>query len=102
MAKINPKQWWKDLDTIYRNRFGSLTAVASKYVYNKDHAVDIVHDAFAKAQEYFNKNPDRKVREQILVWLVIKAAKRKNRKESRELPMGDTRYFVEHFEQEGV
>jgi hypothetical protein len=94
-AVINPNQWWKDLDLLYRNRLNSLLAVASRHVYNKDLALEVVHDAFAKAQEYFNnpKNKDRKVREQILVWLVLKAAKKKNKKESRELPAGDTRYF---------
>jgi hypothetical protein len=46
-----------------------------------------VHDAFAKAQKYFNDNPERKVRENILHWLVIKACKKLN-KYSREVPFG--------------
>ena len=100
--RINEKQWWPTLEALYNNRFNSLVSVASRYVYNRDHAVDCVHDAFAKAQEYFNnpKNKERKIREQILVWLVIKAVKRKNKKESREIPFGDTRYFGENYEGE--
>lgn len=49
--------------------------------------MDAVQDAFVKAQEYFKKNPDRKVRENILHWLVIKACKKLN-KYSREIPVG--------------
>jgi DNA-directed RNA polymerase specialized sigma24 family protein len=103
---INPKQWWPDVESLYEARLGSLLKVASKYIYNRDHAIDVVHDAFAKATTYFNdpKNKDRKVREQILVWLVIKACKRRN-KESREIPYGDTRYFgaeAEHLDDAGV
>ena len=103
IKQINPKQWWPTLEALYKNRFNSLVSVASRYIYNKDHAVDCVHDAFAKATEYFNnpKNKDRKIREQILVWLVIKAVKKKNKKESREIPFGDTRY-LEQSDRSGV
>lgn len=102
MKQINPKQYWGSLELLYKNRFNSLVSVASKYIYNRDHAVDCVHSAFARAQEYFNnpKNKDRKVREQILVWLVIKEVKKKNKKESREIPYGDTRVFMEDSNQE--
>lgn len=94
---INPKQYWGSLELLYKNRFNSLMALAGRYVYNRDHAVDCVHSAFARAQEYFNnpRNKNRKVREQILVWLVLKEVKKKNRKESREIPYGDTRLFSE-------
>lgn len=87
MKKINPKQFWLSIDHIYRHRMESFLALASKHVYNKDHAIDCVHDALAKTQEYLNKHPERKVREMIVRFLILKACKKKN-KESREIPSG--------------
>lgn len=87
MPKINNRQYFKDLDTAYKLRFGALMSTAYRHVYNKDLAVDAVHDAFVKAVEYFNKNKERKVRENILHWLVIKSCKKIN-KFSREVPYG--------------
>lgn len=62
-------------------------ALASRHVFNKDHAVDAVQDAVVKTVEYFKKNPDRKIREQIVRWQVLKACKRIN-KYSKEIPYG--------------
>lgn len=92
MYKPNPRQYFKTVEEIYEKRFNALLAVANRHVYNKDLSVDAVHDAFAKAIEYFNKNPERKVREQIMIWLVLKACKRLN-KHSKEIPFGDTRTY---------
>lgn len=94
MYKPNPRQYFKTVEELYEKRFNALLAVANRHVYNKDLAVDAVHDAFAKALEYFKKNPDKKVREQIMVWLVLKACKKLN-KYSAEIPFGDTRIFNE-------
>lgn len=87
MAKINPRQYFKDLDTAYKVRFNALLSTACRHIYNRDYAVDAVQDAFVRAQVYFKDHPDRKVRENILHWLVIKSCKRLN-KYSREIPYG--------------
>ena len=87
VRKINDRQYFKDIETAYRLRFNALYVTACKHIYNKDLAVDAVHDAFTKATEYFNKHPERKIRENILHWLTIKACKKIN-KFSREIPVG--------------
>lgn len=84
---INPKQYFTDVESIYKARFNSFLALASRHVYNKDYAVDAVQDAMVKAVEYFAKNPHRKVREQIMRWLILKSVKKIN-KYSKEIPWG--------------
>ncbi len=85
--QINPKQWWSSVESIYKARMNSFLDLASRHVYNKDHAIDAVQDAMVKAVEYFKKNPDRKVREQVLRWLILKSCKKINR-HSKEIPFG--------------
>ncbi len=63
-------------------------SLAGRHIYNRDLALDVVHDALAKAVKYFNEHPDRKVRENIIDWLILKACKKAN-KYSREIPAGD-------------
>lgn len=87
MYKPNPKQYFNTVEELYKNRFGVLTSVASRHIYNRDYAVDAVQDAFCKAVEYFNKHPEKKVRESIVIWLVLKACKKYN-KFSVEVPFG--------------
>lgn len=85
--KPNPKQFFLTVEDIYKARLNSFLALASRHVYNKDHAIDVVHDAMVKAIEYFQKHPERKVREQIIRWLILKACKKQNRF-SKEIPFG--------------
>lgn len=85
--KINPKQYWPSIDAIYRARMNAFLALASRHVFNKDHAIDAVQDAMVKSVEYFKDKPDRKIREQIIRWQVLKACKRIN-KYSKEIPYG--------------
>lgn len=85
--KINPKQWFPDVESIYKARMNSFLALASRHVYNKDYAIDAVQDACVKAVEYFKKNPERKVREQVMRWLILKSCKKIN-KYSKEIPYG--------------
>jgi len=84
---LNPRQWWPDVETLYKARLNSFLALAARHIYNKDHSIDVVQDAMVKTVEYFNKNPDRKIREQIVRWQILKAVKRAN-KYSREVPWG--------------
>ena len=81
------KQYWTTVESMYRDRFNSFVLLASRHVYNKDLAVDVVHDAFVKVLKYFNEHPDRKVREHIVNHKIIQACKRAN-KYSKELPSG--------------
>lgn len=92
MKRSNPKQYFNSVEDLYTKQLDHFTALARRHVYNKDLALDVVHDAFAKALIYFNKHPSKKVRPQIMEWLVLKACKKVN-KNSVEIPMGDTRYY---------
>jgi hypothetical protein len=87
-------QYWNSIEEIYKARMGSFLKLASRHVYNKDLAIDCVHDALAKSVEYFNKHKERKVREDVINWLVLKACKKAN-KFSREVPFGDIRTMAQ-------
>ncbi len=93
MRQPNPKQYFRDVDQVYRERLNAFVSLASRYVYNKDHAIDVVHSAVARSVAYFNKHPEKKVREQIINWLILKECKKKN-KESRESTR-DAEWFQE-------
>jgi hypothetical protein len=58
---------------------GAFLSLARKHIFNRDYAIDAVHDAFAKSVEYFNRYPENKVRESILNWLILKACKEYNK-----------------------
>ena len=85
--KINPRQYWESVDALYKARLNSFIALASRHVYNKDLAIDAVQDAMVKCVEYIKKNPDRKLRENIARWLILKSCKKIN-KYSKEIPYG--------------
>lgn len=89
MRRPNPKQFFRTIEQLYKERLNAFLALASRHVYNRDHAIDIVHAALAKSLDYFKKHPERAAREQIVHWLILKECKRKN-KESREIPMPST------------
>ena len=67
------------LDLLYKNRLNALIAFASKHVYRKDMAIDMVHDAIAKSTEYFNKHPGKKVSERIVQCLILRACRKYNK-----------------------
>ena len=56
-------------------------------MYRKDLAIDMVHDALAKTLEYMNKHEGKKVSENIVRFLILKACKKQN-KYSVELESG--------------
>ena len=85
---MNPKQYFTSLETMYKLRLNSFLQTANKHIYNRDYALDAVHDAFVKAQVYKNKHPDRNFREQILHVLIIRAARKINKKFSSEISSG--------------
>lgn len=84
------KQYFQTIEEIYKTRFGSFVALASRHVYNKDLAIDVVHNALVKTLEYKKKRPKMNVDERIIRFLILKACKKMN-KYSVEVPYGDTR-----------
>lgn len=79
------KQYFESVEQLYNVRLNYLISFASRHIYNRDFAIDAVHDALAKAVEYFAKHEDRKVQLQIIEWLIIKSCKKLN-KYSNEIP----------------
>lgn len=90
---INPKQFWLTVEEIYAKRLNAFISTARRHCYNQDDAIDVVHSALAKSITYFQKNPHRKVREQIVHWLIIKECKKHN-KGSIEVPYGSYQDFA--------
>ena len=86
------KQYFKTVEEIYKTRLNSFLALASRHVYNKDLALDVVHNAITKSLEYKKKNPKMNVDEQIIRFLILKACKKMN-KYSVEIPYGDSSDF---------
>lgn len=93
MSKINPKQYFKSLEDLYKLRMGSFMQTANKHIFNRDYSIDAIQDAFTKAQTYHTKHPDRNFREQILHVLVIRACRKYNKKYGAEIPFGDMTQF---------
>lgn len=83
-------QYFTSVEEIYRTRFNAFVALASRHVYNKDLAIDVVHNAMVKTLEYKSKRPKMNVDERIIRFLILKACKKMN-KYSVEVPYGDTR-----------
>ena len=83
----NSAAFWPNLDALYKARLNSFLELAGHHIYNRDHAIDVVHNAFAKSVSYFNKNPNKKVSEFIVRNLILRACKKENRF-SREKPAG--------------
>jgi hypothetical protein len=88
------KQWWPDVESLYKARLNHFLSVANRHIYNRDYSIDAVHDALAKSVEYLSKHPERKMREQIVDFQIIKACKRIN-KYSYEIPVEDISIFEE-------
>ena len=94
MKKLpNKKQYFKTLEELYNQRFNVFLQTAHKYIFNPDYAIDAVHDAFLKAQEYVNKQPGRNVREQLVNVHVIRACIKMNKRFGREIPSGTMENF---------
>ncbi len=88
MSKVNTNQYFKNLEDLYNLRMSSFLQTANKHIFNRDFSIDAIHDAFVKAQVYHNKHPDRNFREQILHVLIIRAARKINKKYSQEVSSG--------------
>lgn len=93
---VNSRQYFPSVDEMYKSRLNLFLARARCQVYNKDHAIDAVHDALIKTIKYFNKYTDKKVRAQVMLWNIDKACKKIN-KYSKEIPYG---LFKESFDVE--
>lgn len=89
MAKqVESYQYFDSIEQIYKARLGAFIKLARRHVYNPDLAIDVVHNALARSVKYFNDNPERKIREEVVRWLILKECKKMN-KYSREIPVGD-------------
>lgn len=82
------KQYWPDVESLYKARLSHFISIANRHIFNRDYSIDAVHDAVVKAIEYHTKHPERKIREQIVEFLVIKACKKLN-KYSAEVPTAE-------------
>lgn len=85
------KQWFPTVEALYKAKLNSLLALASRHLYQKDQAMDVVHNALVKSLIYFNKNPTKKVREQVVHLEILRACKRANRY-CVEVPSGSMNY----------
>jgi hypothetical protein len=81
------KGYFNSVEELYEKRLERMLSVARKYIYNKDLALDVVHNALAKSIVYFQKHPDKKIQLQIVEFLIIKSCKKYNRY-SPEMPSG--------------
>lgn len=75
------------LDEAYRGLFDVLLAIANRHIYNRDYAVDAVHNAFTKAAENIAKKPTNRVSGFLLARETVRACRRLN-KYSVEVPSG--------------
>ena len=87
-TKHGTAQYFGSVEDMYKCRLNSFISLAGRHLYNRDYAIDAVHDAFIRAVEYFTKNPDKKVREHIMNFHILKACKKINKKNSWEIPYG--------------
>lgn len=85
--KVKNNKFWPNLDVLYKVRLNSFLELAGQHIYNRDHAIDAVHDAFTKSLKYFNKNPNKKVSEFVVRSLILRSCKKMN-KYSKEVPYG--------------
>ena len=83
-------QYWPTVSALYEKRHAHFVSLAMRHLFNRDYAFDAVNDAFAETVKYFNKpqHKEKKVREHIVVFQVLKACKRINKRFSLELPSG--------------
>ena len=66
---------------------GEMIGYASKHIYRKDQALDVVHDAFAKALDYETRKPGKNVKVFYLFRELARACRRFN-KSSKEVSSG--------------
>ncbi len=92
--KDHQPQYFTKLEDLYKLRMGSFMQTANMHIFNKDYAMDAIHDAFAKAQVYHNKNPERNFREQIMHVLIIRSCRKYNKKYSQEVSFDRINEFL--------
>lgn len=95
MAIKRKGQYFKSIEELYRVRFGAFMKFALQVTANKDLAIDVVHNAFVKTLEYKKANPERNVRESVVMWLIAKEAKKTNRISNKEVPHDFTLHVPE-------
>lgn len=76
---VHSNQWFKSVEDLYKAKLPALLSLAKRHIYSADLALDVVHDALAKSLVYFQKHPEKKVREQIVHLQILKACKRANK-----------------------
>ena len=81
------KRYFNSIEDAYKQNISGFISIARRNLKNTDYSIDIVHDAFAKAVMYFNKNPNRKVHTYVLEQLIIRACKKQNRLHFVEIPI---------------
>ena len=75
---------YNNIDDAYSALVGPLKYYASQHIFNKDYAIDAVHDAFQKALEYVSKHPKTRISAFLLRRETARACRRLN-KYSREI-----------------
>lgn len=83
------KQYFKQIEDLYKERFSKFVKLANRYCVNPDLAVDIVHSAFEKSLQYKKRNPKRNFREQILDWLILKECRKVNKILNKEVAIDE-------------
>lgn len=75
-----------NIEEAYKDLAVRMSAVARRHIYNRDYAIDAVHDAFTKAAENAKKKPGKGVSGFILMRELMRACRRINKKGSIEVP----------------
>ena len=79
MEYIKTKQYWNGVEELYKDKSGYLINYARQHIYSKDYAIDMVHNALARAQKYLNEHPGRKLREHWIKILILKECTKWNK-----------------------
>lgn len=87
-TKFGTAQYFQTPDDLYKQRFNYFVALASRHLANKNEAVDVVHAAFAKTLEYLKEHPDKKIREHIVAFRILKICKKLNKRHNIEVSFG--------------
>jgi DNA-directed RNA polymerase specialized sigma24 family protein len=84
------KKHYDTIEEAYKEAFEPLLTYAKRHLYNKDEAIDCVHDAFEKWMVFANNS---KKAETISVYLlyreVMRACRRRNKRASIEVLSND-------------
>lgn len=79
-AKVEPRTENIDpLEEFYKNKIAYLIAFASRHVYNRDYAIDVVHDGLAMVLQWSRKNPGKRVDMNVVKFLILRACKKANK-----------------------